>query len=1268
MDGAWGSVSMSELNQRSSRLLVDMQACQTVGSGPRGVGRYSHALFSGLAAEAGERDIFAHLATHLPVPVKLDGFPESRMLRSPPLPAWGTNRDFQGGEQDTLDALSLSAFIAPVKADIIHVSHVFEGFGERVALPSISRRAAGQIISATLYDLIPLLFQDHYFKDGGFRKWYMARMAWLRQADLLLAISESSRQDAIALLGIEPWRIVTIRGGISPHFTPQEDPQTLRRELANRYGLRERFVLYTGGDDHRKNIRGAITGYAAVPPHLRKDCQLVIVCSMGDDRKQMYMNEARTAGLMPEDVIIAGFVPEEDLVAFYGTCDLFVFPSLYEGLGLPVLEAMACGAPVIGGNNSSIKELIARPDALFDAASPQSIGAAIAGGLGNKDYAKKLSEYGLVRSKEFTWQRSAKLALEAFDEAIKRSRESGVHCAIQGWLPRKRLAIFTPLPPCRSGIADYNARFLPYLARHFDIDLYVDNYKVIDEMLTSSFRIFNAQDFEAVASQYDAILYEFGNSEFHAYMLPLLERYPGIVGLHDAYLSGLFGYLEYYLGRMGCFHEAMLYSHGPVARRLLAPIQCNPDPIGVSHAELPCTKRVLDNAIGVISHSPFNLEVAHQFYPEGWQAPYRIIPQMVSAPQPCSTQRREATRKVLGFANEDFIITAFGHIVWTKWGDRLLDAFLSSSLHSKSHVHLVFAGELAKDDFGFKLEQAVKKSGIKHRIHITGFLSEQDYEGYLRISDMAIQLRTKSRGGTPKGVLDCLACGLPVVVNNDASYKDYPSNVVIKLSADPSVAEISKVLEQHCFDAGLRTLYYREGLEYVRAQHDPEKCAAEYAVAIHEFAEKHRRTLSISYVPDFAPHLAGCIDSERASQEAVSWFGSVPTPSFAKRRIFLDVSHIAEFDHQSGIQRVVKEITHSFYCSARYGFDPVAVRLEGNALVKATDWLHTRGLLLPHEITGNAKKDVVEFRKGDVLFMLDSSWTRFKEFFPVFEKARSAHVPIYTVVHDLLPIRLPSCFEEGAKEWFEGWLRDAISVSNGLVCVSRTTAEDVISYVKSNPSLSKSPNLKVGYWHHGSDFSKQFVRNEPMAKVAKMATKPYILMVGSIEPRKSHQLALDAMEILWDQGFELCLCIAGKEGWMVSHLMERLRLHPQLGKKLFLFEGPSDADIHFLYSKSSGLFFPSMGEGFGLPLIEAANYGIPIICSDIPVFHEIASRYATYVNISNSAQLAKDLAIWWGNCQKHNVPQSNGMPRLTWEQSAEMLLDVLMKDNWLELI
>ncbi len=1245
------------------RLIMDMQACQTAGSANRGVGRYSHNLFKAILELKSEIEVNILTTSYLPHTVEPLTLPSNRVIRLPELPDWPTTRQYVGGEQENLDAQAYSAVISPLNSDVIHVSHVFEGFSERVALPAFNRKPPGQIYSATLHDLIPLIYQKHYFQSDVFRKWYLSRLAWLRQADLLLANSESSRQDAINLLGIDSWRIVTIHGGVASHFVPAQDSYTLKQSLAKRFNLRSRFVLYAGGDDYRKNISGAIAAYAGISTKIRRDCNLVIVCAMEDQRKSMYLDEARKNGLQDNDVLITGFISENELVSFYQTCDAFIFPSLYEGLGLPVLEAMACGAPVIGGNNSSIKEIIAKEDALFDADSTTSITKRLTQLLSDAHFSQQLRDYGISRVKDFSWGKSAKIALEAFYEATARVRSVGVSTAQCGLLKRKRLAILTPLPPCRSGIADYNAEFLPYLARHFDVDLYVEGYDVSSEHITVAYRIFNVSKFSIVAHNYDAILYEIGNSEFHVHMLPLLRRFPGVVGLHDAYLSGMYGYIDFNCGNAGSYLQEMIFSHGPRARRFFAPCQKTQEPNGAAMVELPCTKRVLDMATGIISHSPYNLTVAQECYPEGWSAPYRIIPQMVVPVKLWSPAKKADVKKELGFSDSDVLVTTFGHITWTKWGDRLLNAFFTMpELAGRNQVYLIFAGELANDDFGRNLKQSIDKSALKNRVNITGYLSKENFEKYLHISDVAIQLRTKSRGGTPKGVLDCLAHGVPVIVNNDASYTDYPDNVVYKLPADPTVQEIASALVLLLSDDNVKTQFSVAGLNHVRTQHDPACCAAAYASAIHEFTERARQCDLETNFSAFSPHIAACNDPNAAAMTTSVWLHSIASPEFMRCRLFIDVSHISEFDHGTGIQRVVREIVHALYCSNRSGFEPIAVELVEGHLRLAADWLTNQGILLPFEKSAASAGCEISFKAGDVLLMLDSSWARYREFYPSFEKARANGVPIYTVIYDLLPIILPcGNFVDGGREWFSGWFNDACKESDGLICISQAVADDVATQLDAIPELSVRP--KIGYWHLGANFIVNTETPENGTTLEDV-DKPYLLMVGTIEPRKSHLVALEAMELLWDEGHSLKLCIAGKEGWMVSDLMERLRNHPMLGTKLFLFEKPTDTEISCLYTNAAALLFLSKGEGFGLPLVEAANYGTPIVCSDIPVFHEIAADFATYVEHTDSCRLATDLRDWFLKYKSGNLPDTRSMPRLTWEQSAEELLDVAVNNRW----
>jgi len=1252
---------MRNNNNNSLRILFDLQACQTPDSAHRGVGRYSSALFETVAALAPPREIFGLTSAQLPHRYEPQDFNPARILNAMPLPDWHTARSFAGGEQDTLDGIAIAALTQGINPDVIHVSHVFEGFGSRVGLFDPQQRNMGQIVSATLYDLIPLLFQDHYFQNPQFRHWYYSRISWLRKADLLLAISESSRQDAIRLLGIEPWRIVTVHGGVKAHFSPPTEQSIARNRLLTRFSLREKMVLYTGGDDHRKNIIGVIRAFAMLPSELRANTQLVIVCSMTSERKLFHLAEALKHGLSPDDILITGFVSEQDLIDFYGVCDVFVFPSLYEGLGLPVLEAMACGAPVIGGNNSSVRELIVREDAMFDASSDKSIAERIAQVLRDENFASELRHYGIARAAEFNWKRSAELSLSAFDEAVSRKREAGVQSAISGWLPRQRLAVLTPLPPCRSGIADYNTKFLPYLSRHFEIDLFVESDTVSDEVLTSAFRIFNVKDFEPIATRYDLILYEFGNSEFHAHMLSLLEKYPGIVGMHDAYLGGVFGYLDFHDGHKGSYERHMLAAHGPIARRYFAPIQECIHPVNDAMSNLPCTKHVLDKALGVISHSPFNLQLARFHYPQGWRAAYRTIPQMVVLPTQAIEQERLTIRSELGFQSDDFIIVSFGHINWTKCSDRLLEAYLESNLYNHARTYLIFAGNLSEVDYGNRLVEAIAKAGLGNRIQVTGYLSSEDYTKYMLVADLAVQLRTNSRGGTPKGVLDCLAHGVPVIVNNEASYKDYPDDVVIKLDPEPSINEIAKKLAFIFENKNQLSAYTGKGRQYVLQNHDPVKCAAEYAAVLNEFGMSGKTCKVDNWVERFAPILGGSEDSAADSRLAASWLCGIKFPTWQRRNLYVDVTAVIEQDAGTGIQRAVKETIRGLYLGNFAGIEPVAVELRDGDLFEARDWLYSKGLLTQNEFSQSTAAPVV-FSPGDILLMLDSTWLRYSEFHPIFDRARLAKVPVITTIYDLLPIKFPESFVNGGSKWFENWFLDAVRSSDGLLCISRAVADEVAEYVTKNCLEKKE--LKIGYWHLGSELPDVSLETGLSERVIAAQQTPYLISVGTIEPRKSHALTLAAMENLWQQGVNLSFCIAGKEGWQVGELMERIRNHPELGKRLFFIEKPSDSEIASLYHDAAGLIFMSIGEGFGLPLVEAAHYGIPIVCTDIPVFREIAGEFATYVKHDTAQSVGEALHKWWNLKQQDLLPDTRNMPKLTWLESAKQILTVVIDNKW----
>lgn len=179
-------------------------------------------------------------------------------------------------------------------------------------------------------------------------------------------------------------------------------------------------------------------------------------------------------------------------------------------------------------------------------------------------------------------------------------------------------------------------------------------------------------------------------------------------------------------------------------------------------------------------------------------------------------------------------------------------------------------------------------------------------------------------------------------------------------------------------------------------------------------------------------------------------------------------------------------------------------------------------------------------------------------------------------------------------------------------------------------------------------------------------------MVGTIEPRKCYLQALEAFDKLWQNGVDVNLVIVGKEGWLgfpddsrrnIPHTIERLRHHPERGKRLFWLEGISDEYLEQIYDTSTCLIAASEDEGFGLPLIESAQHEIPIIARDISVFREVAGDHAFYFHGREPEDLAHAIREWLILYAHNRHPSSRGMPWLTWKDSAQQVLNFVIPDN-----
>jgi ADP-heptose:LPS heptosyltransferase len=301
------------------------------------------------------------------------------------------------------------------------VSGHFEGFRDD-AVGGIGVLSENFPVATILYDLIPLLRPSDGPGDGAYREWYRTRIDSLKRSALLLAVSESVRGEALSALGWDADRVVAVLGACDESFSARHLTGSERQALMERLGIARPFVMYAGGADAAKNLPRLIAAYARLPPAVRQTHQLVFVGSMPDSSARQLRQCAAEAGLTSIETVFAGYVPDSDLVALYSSCALFVFPSLHEGFGLPPLEAMACGAVVIGADATSLREVIDLPEARFDPNSTAAIAQKITAGLTDENFRSRLRLHGEVQRSRFSWDQSARRALAAMQTCCEPRR------------------------------------------------------------------------------------------------------------------------------------------------------------------------------------------------------------------------------------------------------------------------------------------------------------------------------------------------------------------------------------------------------------------------------------------------------------------------------------------------------------------------------------------------------------------------------------------------------------------------------------------------------------------------------------------------------------------------------------------------------------------------------------------------------------------------------------------------------------------------------
>lgn len=1241
------------------RVVIDLQACQSAPHRNRGIGRYSMALTKALLRNAVDDEIWVALngevaGTVEPIRAALSGLIDDRRIvvwRSVADTALAqpTNQWRHAAAMQVRDA-----FLAQIKPDVVHVSSLFEGYHDDV-VTSVPTDGS-YLTSVSLYDLIPLALAETYLVDQRLREWYMGRLEELKRADLILGISEFACQEATERLQIPVTRTVPVMAAVEPFFRPGRMDAATAQSVLRRVGVTEKFVMYTGGIDPRKNIEGLVEAYSRLPHPMRQKYRLVIVCEAQPDQRRRLQALASRCGVAADELIFTGYISDEDLVALYRLCEVFVFPSLCEGFGLPALEAMACGAAVIGSDTSSIPEVIGDSEALFDPRDPASIAAKLRNVLNDEGLRARLRERGLRRAQEFSWDRCAERALGAMRRECDKRRAKRGYGKDQISVDRKPLlAYVSPLPPERSGIADYSAELLPVLSEHYRIEAVSDQPNVADPWIREHVPLRSYAWFEQNADRYDRVLYQIGNSAVHASMPTMLERHSGVVVLHEVFLSGLTSHLELASKVPGYWTRSLYESHGYQAlvdRKALGDFER-------VLQRYPCSLPFIRDADGIIVHTQFSKKIADDWFGRSTTRKWAVVPHLRAVP---ATVLREQSRASLGRAEDDLLVCCFGIVGPFKRNLEILDAWFASTLGGDSHCHLTFVGAAHDPEYGSELERVIAEHGAGERVHITGWVDPETYRAHLAAADIAVQLRGSSRGEASGTALDCLAYGLPTIVNAHGPMAELPSDAVMLIPDAFDVCDLVSALERLAGDSTLRRELGQRGRDYCRQVLDPRRIASLYHDAIEKFAggSSHR---ALERLIDRVSHIQG--EPSRGDLEKLAaGIGENQPAVVGVRQLLVDISELVRQDAKSGIQRVVRSVLGVLLREPPTGFRVEPVYAEPGqryryARAFTSGFLDLKEAMPPDE--------PIDTEPGDVFLGLDLAPKEIPANAAQFEAMRQRGVKVCFVVYDQLPLRRTDCFPSGTYNLFNQWMEAVTRCSDGLVCISRAVQDEVREHLDAL-QVPRARPLRLGHFNLGADIGSSKpsvgITPEQTFRLEQLQSAPSFLVVGTIEPRKGHAQTLDAFEILWAAGQAANLLLIGKPGWMTEALTERIRNHVENGKRLVWFEQASDELLLRALAVCSALLAPSEGEGFGLPLIEAAQRGLPILCRDIPVFREVAGDHASYFSGYEGTDLAAAITNWLSLNADGAIPSSKMIPWKSWQQSAQDLLRVLLEDEW----
>lgn len=1211
------------------RIVIDMQGAQTE-SRFRGIGRYTLAFAQAVVRNRGEHEVLLALSGLFPDTIEPIRAAFEGLLPQENIRVWhavGPVKDEDPSNQERREVAELmrEAFLASLMPDVIHVTSLFEGYVDD-AVTSIGKFDRQTPVSVSLYDLIPLLNPDQYLKPNpNYAAYYARKVDWLKKAECFLAISGYSRKEALDGLNVPPDRVVNVSTAIGPEFQEKRIDQDEASLLSARLNLQRPFILYTGGADERKNLPRLIDAWSAMPVSLRNTHQLLFAGRMPEGNVVELQRIAGRCGLGKDELVFSGYVSDEELVLLYNLCKLFVFPSWHEGFGLPALEAMACGAPVIGANTTSVPEVIGLEEALFDPFDTAAIRDKLQAALGDEEFLARLRSHGSEQAQSFSWDATAQRAIAAWNERVatasyaktERPNLIQVLTGKLGSCGDSQLARLAGVIAQNevAGIERQLMLDISELCQHdaaSGVQRVVRSY--LHHLLNNPPRGFKVRP--VYATRTDSYRYA------SAYTARLLDQAPpqtddlpiqwqrgdiffGLDMQHHVQLAHTGTYAR--LRQDGVVVKFLVYDLLPIqladffkdnnAKELhehwLTMIAAQDEAICISKATADAYADWI--ATNSIDSSPaFRTDWVHMGADLEGSKPSCGLP-----------SNAVETLQILK-SRPTFL--AVSTLEPRKAQTQILDAAEHLWVTGED-INLVFVGQQ-----GWKIDALVDRINShpengKHLFWLKG-ISDEYLDCVYQASTCLVAASINEGFGLP--LIEAARHAVPIIARDIPIFREV---------------------------AGQSAFYFTG------------ETGEQLSAAMSEWLQLHRA--------GNAPPSNGMRWSTwQQSTEQLKT--ALIERHYPRRQLLVDISELVQRDARTGIQRVVRSVLKEWLENPPEGF-----RVEPVYATRTEPYRYARRFVAQFigAPTEAVSDEPIDFAPGDVFFALDLQpqvQTAKRDFY---QHLRQQGVTVKFMVYDLLCILQPEYFLPGAADGFSKWLK-VVGESDGAVCISKAVADELSNWMEGEGWKRLRPFV-IDWSHLGADVGSSVptcgLPADSDQVLAILKQRPSFLMVGTLEPRKGYTQVLDAFENLWKSGTDVNLVIVGKVGWAANSLEQKIRRHPELGSRLFWLDGISDEYLEMVYGASASLIAASYGEGFGLPLIEAAQHGLPIICRDIPVFREVCGAGAYYFKGPCAEDLIAAVGGWLRLYEAGRHPASTGIGWLAWGESARRFAELCVR-------